>query len=137
MATANELADTLEECKAPGCYPAAAMLRSQAQKIEDLLQIDRETVAVYNERVAVLKAQAQEIERLTLSNISYIMLANTACEIKDGLRAENQRLSIDLQQLAYEVANAIPVNASQYIVRCGTVEAARAALGTAIKKIES
>ena len=36
-----------------------------------------------------------------------------------------------LLDIAYEVANAMPVNASQHIVRIGTVEAARAAIAAA------
>ena len=59
---------------------------------------------VTEEAAAILCSQHAEIERLKASNDSYITLANTAYEITDALRAENQTLRDALENIAYTTA---------------------------------
>ena len=55
---------------------------------------------VTEEAAAILCSQHAEIERLKASNDSYITLANTAYEITDALRTENQKLREALEIIA-------------------------------------
>jgi len=72
---------------------------NEALKMADQLH-HHPTQSNADKAAALLRSQAAEIERLKSSSESYIALANTAYEITDTLREENQKLRKVLESVA-------------------------------------
>jgi len=71
---------------------------NEALKMADQLH-HHPTQSNADKAAALLRSQAAEIERLKSSSESYIALANTAYEITDTLRAENQKLQERMDEI--------------------------------------
>ena len=111
-----------------------------AERDKELMKTDMEPVVLVGsykkwhtpEQLAATRLQGAEEERnrfveANKDPLTELYFARKEIEELKQAGAVNQ----GLLDIAYEVANAMPVNASQHIVRIGTVEAARAAIAAA------
>ena len=73
---------------------------NEALEIAEQIETDHWADHQICEAATLIRSQHAEIERLESSNESYITLANTAYEITDALRTENQKLREALEIIA-------------------------------------